>query len=258
MAEFARGRRSPGLATSGAPSVRARWGARCALPSNDFIFFFFRRVGRGCHVPGVQPGALRWETHLDTTLVARGRSDSAWKGQRVREGKSRWLKGSFSSEITGLKGLPSGALPSSIPSRTEAKVLGQLHNSQGGCCCGPSGCRGRAFPGPWTPRGSIPRLCPAAPGALPAVWRWQCSPLPTGHPLRDRGDHRPSPARVADRHSSRSRPQAPPSTPRSWRNAGRTFHGFLHHLVVAIHGGCDPAQHPAVRPVPVPPGARGS
>lgn len=143
---------------------------------------------------GVQLGTLRWETHLDRALVASGRSDSARKGLAVGEGKSRWLKRGCSAEVAGLKGLTSGALSSSIPARTEAKVLGQLRNSQGGCCCGPSGCRGRAFPGPRTPRGPIPRLCPAAPRALPAAWRWQCSPRPsqaTGHPLRDRGDHRP-------------------------------------------------------------------
>lgn len=140
--------------------------------------------------------------------MAAGRSDSARKGLAVGEGKSRWLKRGCSAEVAGLKGLPSGALPSSIPARTEARVLGQLRNSQGGCCCGPSGCRGRVFPGPRTPRGPIPRLCPAAPRALPAAWRWQCSPRPsraTGHPLRDRGDHRPGPALVTDQHSFRAR-----------------------------------------------------
>lgn len=157
---------------------------------------------------GVQLGTLRWETHLDRALVAAGRSDSVRKGMAVGEGKSRWLKRGCSAEVAGLKGLPSGALPSSIPARTKARVLGQLRNSQGGCCCGPSGCRGRVFPGPRTPRGPIPRLCPAAPRALPAAWRWQCSPRPsraTGHPLRDRGDHRPGPALVTDCHSFRAR-----------------------------------------------------
>lgn len=68
-----------------------------------------------------------------------------------------------SAEVAGLKGLTSGALPSSIPARTEAKVLGLLRNSQGGCCCGPSGCRGRAFPGPRTPRAPFPACAPPRP-----------------------------------------------------------------------------------------------
>lgn len=69
VAEFAQGQRRPGPAAS----AFEPGGVRRALPSHDFISPHPPRSGRGCRVPAVRPGALRWETHLDPAPVAAGR-----------------------------------------------------------------------------------------------------------------------------------------------------------------------------------------
>lgn len=119
------------------------------------------RSGRGCRVPAVRPGALRWETHLDPAPVAAGRCDSARQRAGGRRGEvevaeTRLLRGDSRPQGT--------ALPSSIPARTKAKVLGSVATPREDAAvarrdAGAQATQGRGppFPAPAPPRPACSR-----------------------------------------------------------------------------------------------------